>query len=285
MENKNVKFAYFGSSEFAVDVLDELREKNFVPNLVITTPDKPQGRKLVLTSSPVKVWALEQNIQVLQPEKLNADFIYNLRSKNYDLFIVASYGKIIPKEVLEVPKHGTLNVHPSLLPHLRGASPIESAILGDDGVTGVTIMLMDEKMDHGPIVAQEIYEPEEWPPKASKLEKKLAKLGGTLLAEVIPDWMEGNIDAQEQDHNVATYTQKISKENALIDPKKNAYNNLLKIRAYDTWPRAYTFIDKAGRSVRVVMTEAHVEKGKLILDKVIPEGKKEMRWKDFERNL
>lgn len=228
MENKDVKFVYFGTSEFAVDVLNKLREKGFVPSLIITTPDKPQGRKLALTPSPVKVWALEQKIQVLQPEKLDDDFISNLSSTTYDLFVVASYGKTIPKKVLGIPKHGTLNVHPSLLPHLRGASPIESAILGDDEVTGVTIMLMDEKMDHGPIVAQEIYESENWPPKASELEKELAELGGALLAEVIPDWMEGNIDAQEQDHNAATYTQKISKENALIDLKKKCLQKSFK---------------------------------------------------------
>jgi methionyl-tRNA formyltransferase len=150
-------------------------------------------------------------------------------------------------------------------------------------------MLMDEKMDHGSIVAQEIYESDPsadgWPPRASRLEKKLAELGGALLAEVIPDWMEGNIDAQEQDHNTATYTQKISKEDAFIDLKKNAYKNLLKIRAYDAWPRAYTLIDKGNKKIRLIITEAHVDKGELILDKVIPEGKKEMSWRDFQRNL
>lgn len=285
---KDIKFAFFGSSDFSVVILNELLEKGYKPSLVVTTPDKPRGRKMRLLPTPVKEWALSKDIEVLSPEKLDRNFEGVLAGYGFDLFVVASYGLIIPGSTLEIPPYGALNVHPSLLPHLRGPSPVESAILGDDRVTGASIMLLDEKMDHGPILAQETFEPEEWPPKASELERDLAHLGGRLLAEVIPEWLAGNIDAQEQDHGSATYTKKISKDDGEIDLGGNAYENLLKIRAYDVWPRAYFFLEhpsKTDGKMRVVVTEAHIEKGVLVLDKVIPEGKKEMRWADFERNL
>lgn len=266
--------------------MEELLEEGLKPALLVSVPDKPRGRKMKMTPSPAKVWAKDHDIQTLTPERFDSNFIEKLKNLDADLFATASYGKIIPKKVLEVPEHGALNVHPSLLPHLRGPSPIESAILADAQITGVTIMLMDEKMDHGPILAQEIYEPEEWPPKASELEKKLARLGGRLLSKVIPDWLAGDIDPQIQDHKEATYTKKISKEDAEIDPGGDPYENLLKIRAYEGWPRAYFFIKTSGGDEkRIIITEAHIEDDKLVLDKVIPEGKKEMRWKDFERNL
>ncbi|HEY4510757.1 MAG TPA: methionyl-tRNA formyltransferase, partial [Candidatus Paceibacterota bacterium] len=175
---KNMNFAFFGTSRFAVRVLEELALANLIPTVVIATPDKPKGRGLLATPSPVKVWAQENNVEVLQPENLDGEFVAELKNTQWDLFVVAAYGKILPKELFELPRLKTLNVHPSLLPRLRGASPIQSAILTDEKKTGVTVMLINEKLDHGPVVAQASIEPKPWPPKASELEEVLAREGG-----------------------------------------------------------------------------------------------------------
>src|SRR3989344_3166071 len=153
-KTQSPSFVFFGTPEFAVVVLDELKEHGLTPSLIVTAPDKKRGRKLLLTPQPVKIWAEKNNISILQPEKLDSHFIQGLQHTTYDLFIVAAYGKIIPKSILSLPRHGALNVHPSLLPAFRGASPIQSAILYAN-ITGTTIMLMDEVLDHGHIVAQE----------------------------------------------------------------------------------------------------------------------------------
>lgn len=277
----NTKIAFFGTSDISVTILEELKKANLAPSLIITMPDKPKGRKLVLTPSPVKVWAITNKIDFIQPEKLNEDFLDILRERNFDLFVVASYGKILKQELLDIPKYGTLNVHPSLLPKLRGASPIISAILEDERNTGVTIMLLDAGMDSGPILAQKEITPKNWPPKASELEELLAKKGGELLCEIIPKWIKKQIKIKEQDHSKASFTKKISKEDGLIDLDDNAYKNLLKIRAFEKWPGTYFFVNKHDKQIRVKITDADIEDGKLIIKKVIPEGKKEMLYKDF----
>jgi len=143
---------FFGTSRFSVIVLEELKKAGIMPELVVTAPDTPQGRKLILTPPPVKAWAQENGVKFLQPQKLDDSFIGQLSKVNAQLFLLASYGKIIPQKVLDLPQHGTLNVHPSLLPKYRGPSPIQSQILADDKNVGVSIILLDEKMDHGPIV-------------------------------------------------------------------------------------------------------------------------------------
>ena len=138
------KIAFFGTPDIAVMVLEELKKANIIPTLIITAPDKPKGRKLIMTPPPVKIWALKNNIIAMQPEKLDDNVLNMLSKGNYDLFIVASYGKILKKELIEIPKYKTINVHPSLLPKLRGASPIISAILRDEKKTGVTIIIIME---------------------------------------------------------------------------------------------------------------------------------------------
>jgi methionyl-tRNA formyltransferase len=205
-----------------------------------------------------------------------------LLNSEWDLFAVAAYGKLIPKSILEIPKRGCLNVHPSLLPKFRGPSPALSAILADERITGVTIMAMSEKMDEGPIVAQAKVEleAEDWPPKGSILEDMLAQEGGNLLAEILPDWIAGKITAEPQDEARATYTRKYTDQDALVDLEGRAREQLLKIRAFDTSPRAH-FLDKRG--TRVIVTEAEFKNGELEVLKVIPEGKKEMRYEDFIR--
>jgi methionyl-tRNA formyltransferase len=152
------RFAFFGTPEFSAIILDELERAGYLPSLIVTAPDKPRGRGLVMTPSEVRAWGVAHNIPVITPLTLKDESVADtLRDAKCDLFIVAAYGKIIPRGVLGIPAHGVLNVHPSLLPKFRGASPIESAILSDESHTGVTIMLLDEEMDHGPIITQREY--------------------------------------------------------------------------------------------------------------------------------
>lgn len=277
------KIAFFGASQGSVIALEELKNKGIIPNLVVTTPDKPKGRKLVLTPPLVKVWAEKNKVNFVQPEELDEAFIELLKEGDFDLFVVASFGKILPKELLDIPKYGTLNIHPSLLPKLRGPSPIISAILQDESKTGVTIMLLDEGLDSGPIVAQTSIEPEPWPPKASELEELLFTEGAKLLAEVIPDWTAGKIKPEAQDESEATETRKIKKGDALIELDGDAYQNLLKIRAYGEWPVAYFLADRGGKKIRVKITDAELNGDTLKIKRVIPEGKKEMDYEDFLR--
>src|SRR3989344_4841742 len=161
--NSKIKFVFFGSSRFSVTILNELEKVGFVPTVIVSTPDRPQGRKMEIIPTEVKQWAIERNIKVYTPEKLNEAFIASLSTDHCELFIVASYGKILPASVINLPKFKTLNVHPSLLPKYRGASPLEFAIIDDAKDTGVVIIRVDEKMDHGPIIAKKEVHIPEWP--------------------------------------------------------------------------------------------------------------------------
>ena len=275
------RFAFLGTPKFAEIILDELAQKGFAPSLIITAPDKPKGRKLLITPSEVAVWGDARNISVLKPQKLSdPEFIEKLKAANCALFIVAAYGKIIPKTVLDMPKHGTLNVHPSLLPKFRGPSPIEFAILSDEAHTGVSIMLLDEEMDHGPIVAQRERIIKDWPPKGSVLTEDLAHQGGALLAEIIPEWIAG-MKAAPQDHSRATFTKKFTKEDALIDPSEDALRNFKKIRAFDG--SAHFTTSRNGKQIRVRIADAEYKNDALTITRVVPEGKKEMPYEDFLR--
>lgn len=281
-------FAFFGTPLVAVWVLEELEKHGILPTLVITNPDAPQGRKLILTPPPVKEWAVARGIEVFQPTTLRDEaVVQKLRSQNFDLFIVAAYGKIIPQSILDIPPQSTLNVHPSLLPLLRGASPIRSAILGDMRDTGVTIMLMDAALDHGPILAQETANitKDEWPLRGETLDERLARQGGRMLAEAIPQWIAGTITAKEQDHTAATHCTKITKEMGEIDLSADPYQNLLKIRAFDGWPGTFFFTEKHGKRLRIKIIDAELtEDGSLKITRVVPEGKKEMNYDDFLRS-
>ncbi len=289
---QSLKIAFFGTPQFSVDVLDALKKAHMLPSVVVTAPDAPRGRGLALTPPEVKVWAEEEGIPTLQPhmlrltgDDLDRDALYN---SEWDLFIVASYGKILPKSLLDLPAHGTLNVHPSLLPHYRGASPIRSAILDDNSeAVGVSIMLLDEGMDTGPIVAQASVLLEratgEWPARALILEQLLAQEGGALLAEAIPLWIKGEIPAEPQDHTKATLSKKIEKEMGQLDLSGDSWKNYLKICALEGWPGTYFFIEKNGKEMRVKITDASWKDAELVIERVIPEGKKEMSYADFMR--
>jgi len=282
--SSTIIFSFFGSSRFSVFILDELERGGFLPISIVTTPDKPQGRHLTMTPTPVKTWAIQRGIPVHDPEVLDASFADALTPEKAQVFIVASYGKIIPHHIIDIPPRKTLNIHPSLLPLFRGATPIQSAILHDTKDTGITLMRIDEKMDHGPIVAQEKVHIITWP-TYDILEKEMAEKGAQLLIRNLTQWIEGSLpeQEQEQDHSVATFTKKIIKEDGLIDLNNDAYSNFLKIQAFHTWPQAYFFHDHGGKKIRVKITEASYSDGTLHIMRVIPEGSKEISYEDFQR--
>lgn len=298
----SIPFVFFGSSRLSVIVLDELCKLGYTPSLIVTTPDKPQGRKLEIKPNTVKEWAIRHNIKVLNPAKLDTEFIASLSIEHltpqtgWPLFVVASYGKIIPSKVIDLPKYKTLNIHPSLLPQYRGASPLPTAMLEDTKRTGVTIMQLDSEMDHGPIVAQkEIVITDHFAnwPTYEEFETFMAKEGASLLANIIPDWINEKIVAKEQDHSKATFTKKITKEDARLDitedelvdntkiPTDKAYTIFRKIQAYHEWPTAYFFIRRNEKEVRVKITEASFDNNRIVIKKIIPEGKNEMDYRSF----
>jgi methionyl-tRNA formyltransferase len=277
---KKINYIFFGTSEFSVDVLNQLKDANILPEIIITTPDSRQGRGMHLTPCPIKVWANENNIKNYQPEKISKDFFESLDNKNWDVFVVVSYGKIIPKEIIDLPLHGILNVHPSLLPKYRGPSPVETSILKDELKTGVTIMLIDEKVDHGPIIAQELVEFSEWDHK-NKISTKLAEVGGKILAKILPPYISGEIKPEEQNHSEATFTKKIEKSDAEIFLNEDPRKNFLKIMAFTPQPGAFFFTEKNGKKIRVKITDAKYENDTLEILRVIPEGKKEIDYSLF----
>lgn len=264
-----MNIAFFGTPEFSTFVLRELVVAGYTPSLVVTTPDKPAGRGLDIQESPVKKFAMQHNIAVLQPEKLDAAFVSELKERNIDLIIVAAYGKILPASVLSVAKNPPLNVHPSLLPKYRGTSPVESQILAGEKTIGVTVIEMDEKMDHGPIVAQEII-PTSDSPTRNELNNLLWTKGGQLLANIIPEWIQGTAQKTTQDESEATFTKKMTKEDGQISLDDDPITLDRKWRAYQPWPGLYFFRD----GKRIKITKAHLVDGVFVVEEVIPENGK-----------
>lgn len=261
MKNEKLKIIFLGTPEFGAIILEKLAEINFKPILVITAPDKPVGRKQILTPPPVKVIAQKYKIPILQPDKI-LDSKFKIQDSKPDLIVVAAYGQILPKEILDIPKRGSLNVHPSLLPKYRGASPIQYAILNGDKKTGVTIMLMEEKMDRGPILNQRTLEIEK-DETSTTLHRKLANLGAGLLMETISKWMQGMIKPRPQDDAQATYTKILTREDGKINWKKTAKDLEQEIRAFDYWPGSFTFWEKRdGTMVRIKILKARVLESK-----------------------
>jgi methionyl-tRNA formyltransferase len=241
--------------------------------------------------SPVKEWALRRDIPVIEPETLS-DVPPEL--KDFDVYIVAAYGKIIPKALLDIPRYGTLNVHPSLLPKYRGPSPIEQQILDDVREVGVSVILLDEETDHGPVLAQKAIALDELRGRA-ELEHLLWEEGGALLASILPTWVlesSGRHDGEYPDtlvpepqkHAEATFTPRVSKEDGFIDLAGGARKNYLKYLAYEGWPGTYFFSEKDGEKIRVKIASAELVDGTFTPLRVIPEGKREMAYADFLAN-
>lgn len=302
-----MKIVFFGTPDYIVPVLNSLH-KTFISGpgespivAVVTQKPKPTGRKQILAYTPVDEWAHKRKIPVfysaneLLEEKIRAD-----------LGVLAAYGAIIPKEVIKSFPHGILNIHPSLLPKNRGASPIQAAILAGETETGVTIIKIDELLDHGPIVSQfkEALSPTE---TLESLRKRLFERAAEVLVALLGPYREGKIKAREQNHQEATYTTLVKKEHGFIPPnflkyalegktpKEDWEIGFIKdfsikptplscerfIRALDPWPQAWTNIKINSSQKRLKILKAHITEGKLILGLVQLEGKNPVSWEEF----
>ncbi len=277
--DRAMKFVFFGTPRFAAIVVGRLIQNGFPPVAVVTNPDRPAGRKKVITPPPVKVVSQKLNprIPVLQPEKIDEGFLEQLREINADFFLVAAYGKILPKSLIEIPPLGTIGVHPSLLPKLRGATPIQSAILNGLKETGVSLFLIDEKMDHGPVLLMKSLEIHGHD-NAESLSDRLAILGSDMVADAIPNI--ASMEPMSQDEKEATYVTKFTADDAYVNPEEleraekgigdSAEIVSRKIRAYTPEPGAWTIRD----GKRVKLLDSEITDGKLVLRSVQIEGKK-----------
>jgi methionyl-tRNA formyltransferase len=286
MNNHKLKITFFGGEPLGLPALQALVRAGLTPELVVCNPDRRSGRGMELTPPRIKSWALENNIEVFQPESYkDKTSLARITETDWDLFVVVAYNFILPKWFLELPKHGTVNVHPSLLPKLRGMSPIRTTILENRSAeVGVSIMLMDEQMDHGPILAQAPLSLNEWPIDGVLLDDMLAQIGGELLSMTIPKWVAGSITPREQVHEDASYTKRFDKADSELhmDVKNlptgdEALQMLCKIKAFSGIGDTF-FIDN-GKRVKV--KGAVLENGTLTLTRVIPEGKKEIDFNTY----
>lgn len=302
-----MNIVFFGTSEFAVPILEKLSAGQWRPDIVVTAPDASAGRGLAPKPPRVKIAAERLGLPVIQPEKSE---IGNLKLEigAADLFIVAAYGMILPPELLKIPKRGSLNVHPSLLPRWRGPSPIQHSLLNGDAETGVTIMLMDEQADHGSILRNLKLETGKSKLNAPELSRRLAELGADLLLETIPGWIDGSITPAPQDDSQATYSKILKKEDGHIDWSRSAEAIERMTRAFSPWPGAYAFWKKNGDQVRLVIEAAEAPaisgqnrsmagtavelsggfgvatgKGVLLVKRIKPAGGKSMAAEDFLR--
>lgn len=271
-----MNIAFFGTPGFTTDFIEVLVQAGYSPSLVVTAPDRPVGRGMVLTAPEPKNWAQAHTVKVLQPEKLDDTFFDELSKTQWDLFVVVAYGKIIPERIINLPKHGTINVHYSLLPKYRGATPTESAILNGDTVTGVTIQQMVYKLDAGNILSSK-----EVAIRSSDttltLRDKLNQEALTLLPETIKNIFNGNIVPTIQDESLVTTCGKFTKEMGELNLADDSVINDRKYRAYTGSIGTYFFQD----GKRIKITKAHLADGQFVIDEVIPENGKRMSYSVF----
>jgi len=305
--NKNIKIVFFGTPDFAAGVLESLIENKFDIAAVFTQPDKKVGRKHKIEFSPVKDLALENKIKIFQPESLRDGNIFEeIKNIKPDLFIVAAFGKILPKVILEISKYGAINIHASLLPKYRGASPVQCAILAGEKETGITLMKMNEKMDEGDILAQEKIEIGE-DETADVLLEKLSQLSATMIAGFVPDWAQGKIKPISQNHSRSSYCKRVLREDGKIEWNKTAEEICRAWRAYCPWPGIYSILNIKNQLKRLKLLEIGIvpniktgekhgkiieydqkvavqaKNGLIILKKIQLEGKKEMEIDEFLR--
>ncbi len=274
MTTKNSKIIFFGTPEISAHVLQSLLNAGYDIVAAVTNPDAPVGRHHVMTPSPVKVLAEKNNIPVLQPEKLDTDFLEKLKANGQRLTagLVVAYGKIIPHTIIDSFPLGMLNIHYSLLPKYRGASPVENAILSGDATTGVTIQKLVFKLDAGPIISVREF-PIDDQITSPELKTKLTEIGAELLIETLPKYLAGEITPIEQNESDATHCKKISKSDGEIQLSDSDESKWLKYRAYFGWPGIFYF-DSEGKRNKITL--ATFENEKFVIKKVIPEGKSEM---------
>ncbi len=246
-----MKIVFFGSAAFGVPSLDAIRRSGHVLSAVVTTPDRPQGRRLVVTASPIRQWASENGVRCLE---LSRDGMTacagSLRSLGADIFVVISFGLLLPRAILDLPRY-SLNVHASLLPRHRGASPIQSAILSGDRQTGVSVMRMAEKLDAGDVMLKKVA-PIDAADDHLSLDRKLSGLSAVALEEALKRIETGLAVFEPQDESLVTLTRKIRKEDGRIDWRRAAEETDRRIRAFTGWPGSFFFY----RQKRVLVLEA-----------------------------
>ncbi|MBI1975791.1 MAG: methionyl-tRNA formyltransferase [Candidatus Vogelbacteria bacterium] len=275
------RFAFLGTPRFALFVLDELEKASLLPSLVITAKDKPTGRNQISAPSPVHTWAAKRNIAIKFADT-KKEVEDALSSSELDVAVTAAFNVILTARALSLPTHGVLNVHPSLLPEYRGPSPIQSALLAQDKETGCCVFVLDEKVDHGPILACERFciSDENY----LQLEEALGRRGGSLLARVLAPYIAGEIIPQEQEHERASYTKKFEIDDGRLDLSNTDSAALLaRVRALNPEPGAYAVIKTRRGERRVKILDAIVTGGQFNPIRVIPEGKHEMSWDAFTR--
>lgn len=294
----NNRIVFMGTPDFACNVLQNLIDNKYDVQLVVSQPDKMVGRKRVLTNTPVKQVAVDNNIEVFQPENIKEDY-QKIIDINPDIIITCAYGQIIPEELINFPKYGCINVHASLLPKYRGGAPIHWARINGDEKTGVTIMYMDKKMDSGDIIqTREININEE--DTTEKLFDKLSIIGAELLIDILPSIFNKTNNRIKQDESLVTYAYNISREDERVNFDKDGKSIINKIRGLYSWPLANFMLD----DVEYKIIDANFEKcetknpgvvvkvdknnfgiscldGIIYITKIKPFGKKEMNIKDF----
>ncbi|MEK7106163.1 MAG: methionyl-tRNA formyltransferase, partial [Patescibacteria group bacterium] len=233
-------FAFFGTPEVASETLEILFGAGYIPKVIVTSPDRRSGRGMHMTETPVALWAKNHNTECLKPEKITPEFIEEFKKYDVDLSIVIAYGKIMPEDAINLPKLGTINIHYSLLPKYRGASPVEEALLNGDEITGVSIQQMAYQLDSGPLIAS-LEVPIEKNETKTELLKRLTEIGAKLLRDKLPGILEGKINLSAQDESKATFCKKLKKEDGLLDLDSDAITNFNKYRAFQDWPGTYFF--------------------------------------------
>lgn len=254
---------FMGTPAFAVPSLAALIEAKYEIIAVVTQPDAPAGRGRQLKPSPVKMLAQQHRLPVLQPASLKPpEVVEALRALEPDVIVVAAFGQILRQNVLDLPKHHCINVHASLLPRWRGASPISAAIAAGDAITGVTIMLMEAGLDSGPILAQR-EEPIHPDDTTGTLTERLARVGAELLIETLPKWLAGEITPKKQDQSLVTLAGRLKKEDGKLDWSRSAAELERHVRAMSPWPSAFTTWQ--GQQLKVLRAELAVleQKNKL----------------------
>ncbi|MDP2593760.1 MAG: methionyl-tRNA formyltransferase [bacterium] len=264
------RFAYFGTPGVAASTLESLIDAGLVPMAVVTSPDAPRGRGLVLTPSETKAVAVAHNIPVMTPERLDAEAIAAIHEYGAELAVVVAYGKIFPQELIDTFPKGAINVHYSLLPRWRGATPMETALLAGDTVTGVSIQQMAYELDSGDILAQEAT-PIGADETARELRPRLIELGIRLLADTLPRFERGELAPVPQDSALVTRARKFKKEDGQLNLSATGQENWNKYRAYADTIGTYFFSD----GIRYKLTQASFEDGHFKVLRVIPEGKRE----------
>lgn len=278
----NKRVVFFGNSKYSV-IDAEALYKRFGLSAVVTIPDRIIPRKAPHIS-PVKVFAQAHDIPVIEAAKLTAEVIERINSFEADFLVVADYGLILPKKLLALPKYASLNVHHSLLPKYRGPAPAPAAILNGETDSGVSIIVMNEKVDAGDILKQIPY-PMKSDETTDSLLTTLNTLGAKAVVEVIENYIDGQVHPTAQDESKATFTSFMSSKDGQLNLSESPELNWRKIRAYGEWPGTFFFVMHNGKNIRVKITKARYENGVLTIESVIPENKREMSYTDFLRGL